>query len=65
MEGLEVVVRGKECGEAIETLRRTPEVVESERCETFPASAQVEVVRDEASDTRTTGVRVRYVKNLL
>jgi len=64
MEGLEVVVRGKECGEAVETLSRAPEVVESERSETFPASAQVEVVRDRASETRATGGGVRYVKIL-
>jgi len=30
MESLEVIVRGKECGEAVETLSRAPEVVESE-----------------------------------
>jgi hypothetical protein len=30
MEGLEVVVSRKERGEAVETLGRTPEVVESE-----------------------------------
>ena len=29
MEGLEVVVRRKECGEAVETLSRAPEAVES------------------------------------
>jgi len=64
MEGLEVVVRGNECSEAVETLSRAPEVVESERGETFPAFAQVEVVRNGASEARTTGGSVRYVKIL-
>lgn len=64
MEDLEAVVSRKECGEAVETLSRTPEVVESERGEIFPASAQVEVIRDWAAETGTTGASVRYVKVL-
>jgi len=64
MKGLETVVRGKECGKAVETLSRAPEVVESERGEIFPASAQVEVVCNRAREAGTTGACVRYVKVL-
>ena len=64
MEGLKVVVRRKERSEAVETLGRAPEVVESERREAFPASAQVEVVCDRACETWTTRAGVRYVKIL-
>ena len=64
MENLEVGVCRKECGEAVETLSRAPEVVEGKRCETFPASTQVEVVRDRAGETGATGASVRYVKIL-
>ena len=55
---------GKEGGEAVETLSRAPEVVESERGEVFPASTQVEVVCDRARETGTTGAGVRYIKVL-
>ena len=64
MEGLEAFVSGKEGGEAVETLGRAPEVVESERGEVFPAAAQVEVVCDRARETGTTGASVRYVQVL-
>ena len=64
MEGLETVVRGEECSEAVETLSRAPEVVESERGEVFPASTQVKVICDGARETEATGACVRYVKIL-
>ena len=54
----------KECGEAVESLSRAPEIVESEGGEVFPASAQVEIIRDRASETGATGGSVRYVKVL-
>lgn len=54
----------KECSEAVEALGGAPEVVEREGCETFPAPAQVEVVRDRASEPGTPGGRVRHVKVL-
>jgi hypothetical protein len=39
MKGLEVLVLREECGKVGETFSRTPQVVESERGEIFPASA--------------------------
>lgn len=57
-------MRRKECSEAVETLSRAPEVVESQRGKTFPASTQVEVVCDRTSKARATGTGVRYVKIL-
>jgi len=38
MKYLEAVVGRKECGEAVETLSRAPDVVESEGGEVFPTS---------------------------
>lgn len=64
MKDLEVVVGRKERGKTVETLSRAPEIVESERCEVLPASAQVEVVCDRTSENGATGAGVRYVKGL-
>lgn len=64
MESLEAVMCGKECSKAVETLSRAPEVVESERGNIFPSSAQVEVVCNRTRETGTTGASVRYVKIL-
>lgn len=65
MEDLESVVGRKECGKAVEALSRAPKIVESERDEIFPAPAQIEVIRNRASETGTAGAGVRYVKVLL
>ena len=64
MKNLDTLVSRKECGEAVKTLSRAPEVVESERGEMSPAPAQVEVIRYRASETGATGAGVRYVKIL-
>jgi len=54
----------EECGKVGETFNRTPQIVESERGEIFPASARVEVVRDGVSEPGATWDKVRYVKIL-
>ena len=64
MEGLEVIVLREECGKLVETVSRTPQIIESERGEVFPASGRVEVVRDGVSEIGTTWNNVCYVEIL-
>lgn len=64
MEGLEVLMLREECGKVGKAFNRTPQIVESERSEVFPASTRIEVVRDGVSEPGTTWNKVCYIKIL-